>query len=307
MTHNFYRQAGVGAAFLAIYVLWGSTYLAVALGLKSIPPLLLMGLRSIGGGLVLLVWAGHLSAALSGRAWLHAGACGLFFFVGCHGVLAYAQQWVSSSIAAIMLATIPFWITLINLVAPAKTRPSGKILIALLPGFGGVALIAWQQATDLDHPVGVGAILLLLGSALSWAIGSLLSQRHAARTSAIALSGMELTVGGAALLFASIVTGELQRFSLGDVSAESAAALAYLTLAGTIVGFAAYVWLLDNISTSLVSTYTFVNPVVAVFLGWIYLHENPTVSMLLGAVLVVGSVIAVWLLEPSDTLKLERS
>jgi drug/metabolite transporter (DMT)-like permease len=108
-------------------------------------------------------------------------------------------------------------------------------------------------------------------------------------------------VGGAALLFASIVTGELESFSLGGVSAESAAALAYLTLAGTIVGFATYVWLLDNISTSLVSTYTFVNPVVAVLLGWIYLYERPTVSMLLGAALVVGSVIAVWLLEPSDT------
>src|SRR4051812_22985910 len=100
-TMNFHRQACVGAAFLAIYALWGSTYLAVALGLETIPPLLLMGLRSIGGGLVLLAWSMHQGAALPGRAWLHAGACGLFFFVGCHGVLAYAQQWVPSGIAAI--------------------------------------------------------------------------------------------------------------------------------------------------------------------------------------------------------------
>ena len=306
MARTFHRQACVGAAFLAIYALWGSTYLAVALGLKSIPPLLLMGLRSLCGGLVLLAWSKYQGATLSGRAWLHAGACGLFFFVGCHGVLALAQQWVPSGIAAIMLATIPFWIALFNFVAPGTSRPSTRILVALLPGFGGVALIAWQQATDPQHPVAMGAILLLMGSALFWAIGSLLSQRHEASIPALALSGMQLTVGGGALLFASLVAGELQSFSPGGVSAESAAALAYLTVAGGIAGFAAYVWLLDNVSTSLVSTYTFVNPVIAVLLGWAYLHEHPSGSMLLGATLVVGSVIAVWLLERGDGTKLER-
>ena len=206
-----------------------------------------------------------------------------------------------------MLATIPFWITLINFVFPTARRPSTKTLIALLPGFAGVAFIAWRQATSHEHPVGTVEILLLLISALSWAIGSLLSRRHAASTSAIALSGMQLTVGGGALLIASIVTGELQRFSPRAVSVESAAALAYLITAGTIVGFVAYVWLLDNISTSLVATYTFANPVIAVALGWIVLQEHPTAAMLFGALLVVGSVIAVWLFEPSSTPKLKES
>src|SRR6202163_3432498 len=118
MSQHFARHIGVGAAFLAIYILWGSTYLAVALGLGSIPPFLLMGLRSLGGGLVLLAWSGRQAGVLSGQTWLHAGACGLLFFVGCHGVLAYAQVRVPSGIAAIMLATIPFWITLINFVFP---------------------------------------------------------------------------------------------------------------------------------------------------------------------------------------------
>ena len=307
MSQHFSRQARLAAAFLAIYILWGSTYLAVALGLESIPPFLLMGLRSLAGGLVLLAWSGRQAGVLSGQAWLHAGACGLLFFVGCHGVLAYAQVRVPSGIAAIMLATIPFWITLINFVFSTARRPSTKTLIALLPGFAGVAFIAWRQATSHEHPVGTVEILLLLISALSWAIGSLLSRRHATSTSAIALSGMQLTVGGGALLIASIVTGELQRFSPRAVSVESAAALAYLITAGTIVGFVAYVWLLDNISTSLVATYTFVNPVIAVALGWIVLQERPTAAMLFGALLVVGSVIAVWLFEPSSIPELKES
>jgi drug/metabolite transporter (DMT)-like permease len=307
MSQHYSRQVCVGAAFLAIYILWGSTYLAVALGLESIPPFLLMGLRSLCGGLVLLAWSGRKTGVRSGQAWLHAGACGLFFFVGCHGVLAYAQVRVPSGIAAIMLATIPFWITLINFVFPTASRPLTKTIVALLPGFGGVALIAWWQATSHEHPVGVVGILLLLISALSWAVGSFLSRRHSVRTSAIALSGMQLTVGGSALLIVSIVTGELQGFSPREVSAESALALAYLIIAGTIVGFAAYVWLLDNNSTSLVATYTFVNPVIAVALGWVVLQERLTATMLFGALLVVGSVVAVWLLEPSSTPKLKES
>lgn len=306
MTQHFSRHVGVGAAFLAIYILWGSTYLAVALGLESIPPFLLMGLRSLGGGLVLLAWSGRKTGVRSGQAWLHAGVCGLLFFVGCHGVLAYAQVQVPSGIAAIMLATIPFWITLINLVFPTARRPSTKTIVALLPGFAGVALIAWRQATSHEHPVSMVGILLLLLSALSWAVGSLLSRRHSVRTSAIALSGMQLTVGGSALLIVSIGTGELQGFSPRAVSAESAGALAYLIIAGTIVGFAAYVWLLDNISTSLVSTYTFVNPVIAVALGWIVLHERLTVAMVFGALLVLGSVIAIWLFEPSSIPRLKE-
>jgi drug/metabolite transporter (DMT)-like permease len=176
-----------------------------------------------------------------------------------------------------------------------------------LPGFAGVAIIAWRQATGHEHPVGAVGILLLLISALSWAVGSLLSRQHAASTSAIALSGMQLTVGGFALLILSFVTGELQRFSPMAVSVESAAALAYLISAGTIVGFAAYVWLLDNISTSLVATYTFVNPVIAVALGWIVLQERLNAAMLFGALLVVGSVIAVWAFERSSIPKPKES
>jgi drug/metabolite transporter (DMT)-like permease len=165
----------VVACFLAIYLIWGSTYLAVVLGLESIPPLMLMGIRSIAGGINLLTLGWRGIAAVSAGTWGSAMACGLLFFLGCHGILAYAQQTVPTGIAAIVLATVPFWILLLEYVVPGERRPSPWKLLALLPGFAGVALIAWQNISE--RPVGAGPILLLLASALSWAAGSLLSKR----------------------------------------------------------------------------------------------------------------------------------
>jgi drug/metabolite transporter (DMT)-like permease len=142
------RSTLIVACFLAIYLLWGSTYLAIAFGLKSIPPFVLMATRSIGGGMILLALSWREIADISARAWANAIMCGLLFFLGCHGVLAYAQQMVPSGIAAIMLATIPFWVVLLEFVVPTERRPASGTLIALLPGFAGVALIALQDVSD---------------------------------------------------------------------------------------------------------------------------------------------------------------
>jgi drug/metabolite transporter (DMT)-like permease len=288
----------VVACFLSIYILWGSTYLAVAFGLQSIPPLMLMGLRSIGGGIILLALGWRGIARLSLGAWANAMVCGLLFFLGCHGILAYAQQTVPSGIAAIMLATIPFWIVLLEYAVPGENRHSPWKLMALLPGFAGVALVAWQNVSE--RPVGAEPILLLVVSALSWAAGSLLSKRTSSNTSGVSISGMQLAAGGAALLFASLAMGEFRDFSLGAVTAASLTALVYLVVAGSVVGFAAYHWLLDNVSTTQVSTYTFVNPVVAVGLGWFFLQERLSFTMLLGAAMVIASVAAIWRAESAS-------
>jgi drug/metabolite transporter (DMT)-like permease len=288
----------VVACFLSIYLLWGSTYLAVAFGLNSIPPLMLMGIRSLGGGIILLALGWHGIAGVSLSAWASATVCGLLFFLGCHGILAYAQQTVPSGIAAIVLATVPFWIVLLEYVVPGESRPSPRKLMALLPGFAGVALVAWQNV--IERPVGAGPIVLLLVSALSWAAGSLLSKRTSSARSGVSISGMQLAAGGVALLLVSLAIGEFQDFSPGAVSTVSLAALAYLIVAGSVVGFAAYHWLLDNVPTTQVSTYTFVNPVVAVGLGWFFLQERLSLTMLLGAVMVVASVVAIWLTETTS-------
>lgn len=289
------RKFLVIAAFAAIYLLWGSTYFAITLGLKSIPPFLLMALRSFCGGIVLLAMSGGQIARMSLQAWAMASLCGLLFFVGCHGVLAFAQQSVPSGVAAIVLATIPFWILLIDVVFPGDQRPKPVALLALVPGFLGVGLVAWQNVEQAG--ISILPVVLLLAAALSWSAGTVLSRRMSSQSSAILLSGMQLSIGGIVLFAISWLTGETGNFSPTEVSLTSLAAALWLIISGSVIGFVAYNWLLENVSTSLVSTYTFVNPVIAVLLGTIVLGEPFSPMMLLGAGLVVISVIVIWRAE----------
>ncbi len=290
------------AAFAAIYVLWGSTYLAIALGLRSMPPFLLMGGRSVLAGLVLLGVSRLRSSGLPAvKEWLAAALGGVLLFAGCHGTLAYTEQHVPSGLAAVMLATIPFWIALLNFLAPgAGRRPKAASLIGMLPGLVGVALIAWHGAGRGQAAIEPTMVALLLAAALSWAAGSVVSQRHSASTSAIALSGMQLLCGGVVLLGIGAIVGEVSDFSPAEVSAVSWAALLYLTLAGSVVAFTAYVWLLDHAPGPVVATYTFVNPVIAVALGWAALGERPGLLTLFGMALVVGSVALAWRLDDHE-------
>ncbi|WP_439396100.1 EamA family transporter [Bradyrhizobium sp. PMVTL-01] len=289
------RRFLVIGAFAAIYLLWGSTYFAITLGLKSIPPFLLMALRSFCGGIVLLAMTGRQVANVSAQTWAAACLCGLLFFVGCHGVLAHAQQSVPSGVAAIVLATIPFWILLIDTLFPGDQRPRPLALLALVPGFFGVGLVAWQNVEQAG--ISILPVVWLLLAAFSWSVGTVLSRRMSSETSAILLSGMQLSIGGIVLFAISWLTGEVEDFRPGNVSPTSLAAVLWLIIAGSVTGFAAYNWLLENVSTSLVSTYTFVNPVIAVLLGTVVLGEPFSRMMLLGASFVIVSVIVIWWAE----------
>lgn len=242
------------------------------------------------------------------RSWLTAGACGLLFFVGCHGVLAFAQQRVPSSEAAIVLATIPFWIAIIGVVIPAGESVRLRTLAFLVPGLAGVALIAGRQFAAGEAGPHLSDIALLLGASLSWALGSMLSERRASReASAIALSGMALIVGGGVLLGVSVAAGEFHRFKFAELSMASIMAWAYLALAGTVVAFGAYIWLLERVSPTFVATYTFVNPIIAVVLGWAILSEPLNAVMLVGGVLVVGSIIGLLVFDPRPSKKDART
>ncbi|MDH2343868.1 EamA family transporter [Bradyrhizobium sp. SSUT77] len=293
------RRLLVIGSFAAIYLLWGSTYFAITLGLKSIPPFLLMALRSFCGGILLLAMSGGEVANVSSQAWVRASLCGLLFFVGCHGVLAFAQQSVPSGVAAIVLATIPFWILLIDVLLPGDRRPKPLALLALVPGFFGVGLVAWQNVEQAG--ISILPVVWLLAAALSWSAGTVLSRSMSSQASAILLSGMQLSIGGAVLFAISWLTGEIGNFRPSDVSLTSLAAALWLIISGSVIGFVAYNWLLENVSTSLVSTYTFVNPVIAVLLGTVVLSEPFSRVMLLGAGLVIVYVIVIWLAERSTS------
>jgi drug/metabolite transporter (DMT)-like permease len=288
------RTLMIIAAFASIYLLWGSTYLAIALGLESIPPFLLMALRSFCAGAILIAINGRRIAELSRQDWLNATTCGLLFFVGCHGTLAYAQQMAPSGVAAIVLATIPFWIQLIDWLFPQGKRVSLFDLLALAPGFLGVGLVAWQDTNGSGSAV---AIVLLLASACSWSVATVLSRGASTSRPATLISGAQLLTGGAVLFAISLVGGEWQTFSFANISPTSLWATLYLIIAGNVIGFVAYRWLLANVPTSLVSTYTFVNPVIAVLLGVYVLAEPFSNVMLFGACLVVISVVAMWFVD----------
>ena len=218
-------------AFAAIYFLWGGTYLAIALGLQSIPPFLLIGSRSLLGGAALFaysLWRGSRPRPL--RDWGRAAISGAMLFLGCHGALAYAQRVLPSGLAAIVLATIPFWIVLINR-AIGQKETIWKI-VGLIPGFFGVALIAWREAVDPNRPVSILMIALLVGASISWALGSIYAQRRASHVPAQDLAEMQLLCGGVLLLVVSALAGEWATFSLQQVTLASWAGLLYSWAAG---------------------------------------------------------------------------
>jgi drug/metabolite transporter (DMT)-like permease len=283
-------KPAIAAAFAVIYLVWGGTYLAVALALHSIPPFLLMGSRSLVGGGLLLAAAWFGSRTVDAPTWVRAAICGLLLFVGCHGTLAYAQQRVSSGLAAVLLATIPFWIALIGAVMPDGQRPGWKQLGLLTAGLAGVALVVMGRGNDTPGATAYADIALLVAAAFSWAVGTILSERWSPKDREIAFSGVALLAGGAVLALMSAWRGELESFRIDHVAGAAIAAWLYLTLAGTILAFAAYVWLLKQVRPALVATYTFVNPLIALLLGWAVLGERIGVTMALGALLVVASV-----------------
>lgn len=291
------RRFLILGSFAAIYLLWGSTYFAIALGLKSLPPFLLMAVRSLCGGLILIALNGRELVQVSRCTWLDAALCGLLFFVGCHGVLAFAQQRVPSGVAAIILATIPFWILLIDFGETAHPL--------YIDGTGARVcrrrIVAWHSAGR--NGVSVRPIVWLLAAALSWSIATVLARRTSSGASSMLVSGLQLMIGGAVLFAISLIAGEMGGFSPRDVSTISLVAEAYLIISGSVIGFAAYHWLLNNVPTSLVSTYTFINPIVAVLLGTVILGEPFSISMLLGACLVIASVIVMWRAEHAESCR----
>lgn len=279
------------AAFGAIYLIWGSTYLALALALQSLPPFLLMAARCMVGGLILFVVAAASGAkAPSRKSLLYGIVCGLLFFVGCHGILANVQQRVPTGLAAVMLATIPLWIAALQTGLGRPNRPSPLALSFLAPGVVGVALIAWEEGAGGIGAVHLIDIFLLLGASLSWSIGTVVSEQSPTSSSPLVMSVIELWAGAAALAVVGAANGEVSLVHPYSITGWSIAGWAYLTVAGTVIAFAAYIWLLRKVTPTLVATYTFVNPIIAVLLGWAFLGEVPSMWMATGALLVILSV-----------------
>jgi len=278
------------AAFAAVYLVWGSTYLAIRFAIETLPPFLMAGARFLVAGAVLYGWA-RLRGAPRPRLleWRSAAVIGGMLLLGGNGGVVWAQKTVPSGVAAVLVASEPLWIVLLDWLPPRPVRPSGRVLIGLGIGLAGVALLVapWEASGSAVDPV--GAIVIVLAAA-SWAAGSLYSRRAPLPGSPLAATGMQMLAGGVLLTATGLGAGEAARFDPAAVSAASLAGLAYLVVFGSLVAFTAYVWLLRHAPASQVATYAYVNPVIAVILGWAVAGEALGVRTVVGAAVIVGAV-----------------
>jgi drug/metabolite transporter (DMT)-like permease len=294
-TPRFSRTAFLAASFSVTYLVWGSTYLAAKVGLEEIPPTVLVGVRTLLGAVIFAVAV----AVFGGRSErngrtdmrsqvVRASIAGVLLFAGGHALLYEAQQRVPSSLAAIVIATIPLWLLAFDAVRARRT-PGWLPSLAGLAGVGGVALLMWSSAGSMAQLALSDALRLLVAAAL-WAAGSLFARDATGALSPLGSLTVQFTAGGLAVLAMSAFNGELARWSPTATSARGYLALAYLVVFGTALGFAAYLYLLRTTSAAVAGSYALVNPVVALALGATLGGERLTPRMLLAAVVVLGSV-----------------
>lgn len=265
MTSHKGSSGKQAAAFAAIYLLWGSNFLAIRYAAEAIPPFLMMGARSLTAGALLFAWAyARHGARPSPGHWRSALAVGTVLFVGCHGLLAWAETTVASGVAALVLATIPVWLALLDW-GTGGARPNSRVVAGLALGLSGlVVLVGPKPGADVPLP----GLVALLVSAFAWAAGSILSRHLPHPKSLVLTSGMQLLCGGAVLVVAGVALGELDRIEGGTWPPRALVAFAYMVVAASLIGFTAYMWLLRVSTPARVGTYAFVNPVVALFVGW---------------------------------------
>lgn len=282
------------AAFAAVYLIWGSTYLAIRWGVAEIPPFLMAGVRFLTAGSIFVAWAAHRGAARpTGRDWLATGLIGLLMAAGGNGLVSWALQRVPSGIGALLVAMVPFWIALADWLRPRGARPSGRVMLGLALGFGGVALlvnpadIAGTRTLDL---IGAGAIVV---ASLLWAAGSVYS-RYAPQPAAQSLSsGMQMLSGGAVLIGISVALGEPAGLDWSTVSPSAIGAWFYVAAFGS-VAYGCYLWLLKASTPTKVATYAYVNPVIALLLGYLLADETLSLwSLGCSTVVVVGVLLVV--------------
>jgi len=278
------------AAFIAIYFVWGTTYLAIKVAIETIPPFLMMGMRSVIAGAVLYTWGRLRGDANASRKQLPSLLLiGTLFFLIGHGVLAWAQQTVPSGVAALLVASEPVIIALFEPLFTSEGRIGKRTVLGMLIGVGGMAVLVMPQGFDFKNANLLGSFGILVCTC-SWASGAIYARVAKLPRSPLITGGLQLLFGGVLLILVSTLLGEWSAFTFSQVSIRSWLGLAYLVLFGSVITFSAYTWLLTITSATRISTHTFINPVVAVIVGWAFGGEALTWEMLVATVLIVISV-----------------
>jgi len=293
----------IWAGMLSVYIAWGSTYLAIRFAVQTMPPFLMAAARFLIAGVVLFIVRRALGdVAPSGREWRSAAVIGFLLLLGGNGGVVWAEQRVNSGHAALMVSAAPLWMVLIDLLRPGARRPGWPAIAGVLVGFVGVMLLIGPGASSADRLDPLGTVVLILAT-ISWAVGSLYSRQAALPVSPLLGTSMEMVIGGLAFVALGTLTGEWGRLNLPAISRESWLGLGYLIVFGAWLGFGSYMWLLRVAPTSLVSTYAYVNPIVAVLMGNWLAAEPLTPRTLVAATVIVGSVALTTMASQSEKRK----
>ena len=278
---------------LALYIVWGSNYLAIRFAVETIPPFMHASIRFLISGIILLLWrraAGDPMPSTSN--WKSTAIVGTFLLLGGNGLVSLAEKNIPSGIAALVISTSPFWLVLFESIRAGGTKPNWQSILGLVIGFGGVfLLIGPSEITGSQQEFNTVSVILLLIAPFLWSAGSIYARGADMPKSTLMSTGMQMLTGSVSLFVVSVLTGELSGFSFGDVSMRSWWGLIYLITFGSLVGFVSYGGLLHNAPVSLTATYAYVNPVVAVFLGWLLANEELNARIGIASAIIIGSVI----------------
>src|SRR2546425_5610878 len=285
----------IALALTSVYIIWGSTYLAIRFAIETIPPFLMAGTRFLIAGLILYVWArSRGSERPSLLNWRAAAAVGGLLLFGGNGGVVWAEQTVPSGIAAVLVGTVPLWMVLIEALRPKGVRPTKGVLVGIAIGFFGVILLVGQGGLSAGgSPVPLVGALIVVGATLSWAIGSLYSRSAPLPKSSQLSTAMQMLMGSAMFFVASVISNQWAAVKPASVSLLSSLSVAYLVFFGSLVAFTAYIWLLRATTAAKVSTYAYVNPVVAVFLGWSLAGEPVTIGTIVAAGIIIAAVVVI--------------
>lgn len=280
-------------AFFLIYFIWGSTYLAIRYAIETLPPFLMAGTRFLVAGL--LMYGFMRSRGVPNppaRQWLQLGVVGTFLFLGGNGFVVWAEQFINSGLAALLVSTLPLWLILLDWLWAGGKPPNAMAATGIVLGMAGTVVLL-DPVQIADSAIYLPGALMVILASLCWAIGSIYSKKFRQPPSIFMSAACQMIGGGLTLLLVSFALGEMEGFTLAAVSGVSIAGYLYLMVFGSMIAISAYVWLLQNASASSVSTYAFVNPAVAIFLGWLIAGEEINTHILGGAGIILAGVFLV--------------
>jgi drug/metabolite transporter (DMT)-like permease len=290
----------VWVALLALYIVWGSTYLGIKVAIETIPPFLHAGIRFLISGIILVVWQRSAGQQMPTRKqWISTAIIGTLLLLGGNGLVAWAEQVIPSGVAALIIGSVPMFLVVTEALRPNGLKPNWQAIVGLLIGFAGIFILVGPaeisgSATKLN-PFGVSALLF---ACLFWSIGSIYSKSADLPKSSLMTTGAQMLMGSISLFIISLITGELSHWDLASISMRSIYGLLYLIFVGSLIGFASFGWLLQNAPISLVATYAYVNPIVAVLLGNWLAAEPLEPRIWLATTIIIGSVIFINMTKP---------